>query len=72
MKLLLILLILLCGCQPLTYSPGGDQAGKRGREIQYYNSMRPHKCNKCKQDIYLYKVDSKDRIICNDCYRKLK
>ena len=72
MKILLILLILLCGCQPITYYPKGDKIGPSGREIQYHNSWHPYKCYKCKGDAYLYKVDSKERIICDTCYRKLK
>jgi len=67
---LFILLILLClfGCSPVTYVPPGD----KGNEIQYFNSVKPFQCNRCKQDTYLYKVNSKNQIICSDCYREIR
>lgn len=63
--IILIFILLALGCSSIQYYPD------RGN-IKFYNSSIPYKCNLCKEDVYLYKVDSKHRIICDRCFRKLE
>lgn len=54
--------------KPVTYSP----KGMWGTAIPFYSAgSEPYKCDICKGDAYLYKVDSRDRIICDTCYDKI-
>ena len=63
--LIIILALLFLGCTPIQYYP---DKGK----IQFYNSGEPYKCGICKEDTFLYKVTSKNKIICDRCFRKLE
>lgn len=68
MKYLIILVILLAGCAPLKYYPKGSL----GTAVPYYsNASEDLKCHRCDSTAYLFKKDSKDRVICDVCYRKL-
>ena len=77
MKTIILLLIILIGLVTwsiidkytiLTYYPEGTM----GSAVPYFSSTSPLECYKCKGDTYLYKVDSKKRIICDSCFRKLR
>ena len=69
MRLLLIILcLLLNGCAPLRYYPEGD-LGTRRKYLMDANGQ--FECYKCHKKAYLYKVDSKNRIICEPCYREM-
>ena len=69
MRYLILLLIFVGGCAPITYTPI-DFGGGSG---MYYTDLGlKTQCSVCKEYPPLYKIDSKDRVICNDCYRKIK
>ncbi len=65
MKYLLLLLVI--GCTPLRYYPEGDI----GTRIPYkYSGLKTYTCYKCKEQVSLYKIDSKGRVIGSKCYLK--
>jgi len=69
MKYLFIVLILLCGCATTKYYPQGDN----GRTTPYLSgTVNTPNCSLCKKQAWLFKIDSKGRIICDACYRKIK
>lgn len=65
-----IILILLAGCaySPNEYFPKGDY----GDKTKFFTNFDGFICSKCGKNSVLYKVDPKDNILCNDCYRELK
>jgi len=65
----LLALILLTGCATLRYYPVGD-FGHKG-SIPYYSDFDGRECYKCHEKVNYFKLDSKDRVVCMWCYRKL-
>ncbi len=66
-KLLLILALLLSGCTTVYEIPQAKQMGTfRSSNIVMF------KCSLCKGKTNLYKLDSKNRVVCDECYYKSK
>ena len=65
----LSLCLMVSGCSTLKYYPQG--VGSFGA-VPYLHSPVPYKCSRCGEDTHLYKVDSKNRVVCNRCFMKLK
>ena len=76
MKYIIILLIIAIGFlgyevykPELIYYPEGDM----GSKIPYFTEHSGlWTCYICGETATVYKVDSRDRIICNLCYQKIK
>jgi len=70
MRILLILFIFLAGCSKLDFYPKGDYSYQGA--IPYYSSYNKEiACCKCEKVITFFKQDSKNRVWCMDCYKKL-
>lgn len=63
-----ILLFLICGCAT-TYYPTGDYGN---RVKAYYDPLMENKCSVCGEPAMTYKVTDKGKVICCECYRKIK
>ena len=65
MKYLIILVLLVVGCAPIHYYPPGVM----GNQVQYYSSgLESVECDMCGEICYIFKQDSRGRIICPDCF----
>ena len=70
LKYLVVVLVVVSvvGCAPLKYYPKGNL----GTAVPYYQNISEDlKCYHCGSTAYIFKKDSKGRIICDDCHRKL-
>lgn len=63
----LLILVLLTSCAPVKYYPRGNIGTAIPYLIDYSGQQI---CYICKQKSELIKIDSKNRIICNKCYRE--
>jgi hypothetical protein len=70
MKYILIALcLILSSCTTISYYPQGD----RGNNIPYYSgAVNTPICHVCHKKAWLFKIDNKKRVICNECYFKVR
>lgn len=66
MKYLVIILILLfSGCSTIVQQPSN-----KGMSY-HYSGMSGFTCIECKtENVYLFKLDRKNRVVCKECYQK--
>lgn len=72
MKIIIIILIVALSFMAyevykpeIKFYPVGDNGGI----IPYYTNPNMAKCDICGKDTLIFKVDSKGRKVCNQCYR---
>lgn len=66
MKYILILLLLLSGCSTVyEYNPGS-----RVGVMYHYSGHTKYACSLCKKESNLFRLDRKDRVVCQECYQK--
>jgi len=67
MRYIFILLIFLAGCATPNYDPySGNQPGT----MYHYSGSIYFDCSKCDGKSNLFRLDSKDRVICQECFKK--
>jgi len=69
MRILFILLVLICsGCN---FMPDYASMARPG-VMYHYSANTYYKCSKCNKDTHLFRRDTKDRIVCKECFKKEK
>ncbi len=67
MKILLLLALLLSGCTTVYEMPSAKQMG-----TFRFSNITQFTCSLCKSKTALYKLDKKNRVVCDKCYYKSK
>lgn len=64
----ILLILILVGCEKVTYTP----IGKNGTSIQYFIEYGGGMtCDRCHEKTALFKKSSKGEIVCDKCFKKL-
>ena len=67
--IVLIIAVVLLGYKVFTPELEFYPKGTMGNMTPYYTNLSMAKCDICGRETSIYKVDSKNRTWCNDCYR---